>query len=314
MSDMDGKCEKVFDVMVDENRVLNTLGKMEYYLNNHNSILCSVSGGSDSDIIVHMIAIYFRKYLDKIHFVFVNTGLEYQATKDHLDYLEYVYRIKIDRIRGMSVVTAVRQYGAPIISKEHSHHIKSFCNDAPSAIKKVMGLLPNKSHFNFTEKPRALAIACKERGIKISDMCCNKSKKEPLAHYCKANDIDLSITGERRAEGGQRAIKHSSCFEPNTSHGYDKYMPLFFWDDDTKAWYKEQEGIQYSDCYEVWGMTRTGCVGCPFNSKVGAELQIIKEHEPNLYKACLNVFGESYRLMDEFHIRRVPILKGLEEE
>lgn len=300
--------------MADESIILNTLGKMEYYLSNHESILCSVSGGSDSDIIVHMICTYFRQYLSKIHFVFVNTGLEYQATKDHLTYLEGRYNIQIERIRGMSVVTAVRKYGVPIISKEHSHHIRSFCNDAPSAIKKVMGLLPNKSHFNFTEKPRKLAIACKERGIKISDMCCNKSKKEPLQKYCKQHKIDLSITGERRAEGGQRATKHSSCFEPNTSHGYDKYMPLFFWDDKTKQYYKERESIRYSDCYEVWGMKRTGCVGCPFNSKIGAELKLIKKYEPKLYKACMSVFGDSYRLMDEFNIRRTPILVGLEEE
>lgn len=296
--------------MVDEARINNTMGKMGYYLETHKSIMVSVSGGSDSDIIVHIICTYYRDYLPKISFVFVNTGLEYQATKDHLDYLEYVYRIKIDRIRGMSVVTAVRKYGVPIISKEHSHHIKAFCNDAPSAIAKVMGQLPNKSRFNFTEKPRNLAIACKERGIKISDMCCNKSKKEPLMKYAKQIHADLSITGERRAEGGARASKHQSCFEANTSHGYDKYMPLFFWDDDTKAWYKEQEGIQYSDCYEVWGMTRTGCVGCPFNSKIGDELKIIKDYEPNMYKACMNVFGESYRLMDEFNIRKKRILEG----
>lgn len=31
-------------------------------------------------------------------------------------------------------------------------------------------------------------------------------------------------------------------------------------------------------------------------------------------KVCLNVFGESYRLMDEFHIRKIPILEGLEDD
>lgn len=51
-------------------------------------------------------------------------------------------------------------------------------------------------------------------------------------------------------------------------------------------------------------MKRTGCVGCPFNSRVGEELAVIKEHEPKMYTACMNVFGESYRLMAEFHVHR----------
>lgn len=60
-------------------------------------------------------------------------------------------------------------------------------------------------------------------------------------------------------------------------------------------------------------MKRTGCVGCPFNSKVGHDLENIRKYEPNMYKACMNVFGEAYRLMDEFHIRRKPILAGLDQ-
>lgn len=88
-------------------------------------------------------------------------------------------------------------------------------------------------------------------------------------------------------------------------------MPLFYWDDDTKQYYKEHEGIVYSDCYEVYGMKRTGCTGCPFNSRANEELKFMQEYQPNLLKACLNVFGVAYRLMDEFKVRRVPILKDI---
>lgn len=64
----------------------------------------------------------------------------------------------------------------------------------------------------------------------------------------------------------------------------------------------------YSDCYEVWGMKRTGCVGCPFDSRIGDELKTIKKYEPQLYKACMNVFGASYELMDKFEVRKRKIL------
>lgn len=106
--------------MVDLQRINNTLGKMNYYLATHNSICVSVSGGSDSDLIVHIIARYFRQYLEKIHFVFCNTGLEYRATLRHLDELEEKYNISIDRIRGKSVVSVVKQDGIPIICSGRS--------------------------------------------------------------------------------------------------------------------------------------------------------------------------------------------------
>lgn len=57
-------------------------------------------------------------------------------------------------------------------------------------------------------------------------------------------------------------------------------------------------------------MTRTGCVGCPFNSKAATELLLIKQYEPKLYKACINVFGDSYRAMDKCLSRQPKIFPG----
>ena len=108
---------------VDFSRINNTLGKLAYYLETHDSICVSVSGGSDSDIIVHIIATYFRNHLNKIHFVFANTGLEIQATLDHLDYLESKYQIQIERVKGMPIPTAVKKYGVPLVSKNASEFL-----------------------------------------------------------------------------------------------------------------------------------------------------------------------------------------------
>ena len=85
-------------------------------------------------------------------------------------------------------------------------------------------------------------------------------------------------------------------------------MPLWWWSNDVKAVYKQTEGIRYSDCYEVYGMKRTGCVGCPFNLNIAKELQAMYEYEPRLFKACMNVFGQSYELMDRFKCRRKKCL------
>ena len=75
-----------------------------------------------------------------------------------------------------------------------------------------------------------------------------------------------------------------------------------------KAVFKAAEGIRYSDCYEVYGMKRTGCCGCPFNVDIADDLQRMYEHEPKLFAACMKVFGQAYELTDRFNCRRKKCL------
>ena len=293
--------------------VSDTMLNMEMRLASHNSICVGVSGGSDSNVIVHMIATEFRKYLPKIHFVFSNTGLEYKATLRHLDYMEERYDIKIDRIKpdkGNGVVSVVRREGVPILSKAFSKEVQCAQKGQQWAIKR-MYRTKQESDYAYSDKVKKMAHYLLENNIKVSSKCCDLSKKKPYYEYLKNINADLTITGERRCEGGQRATAHKGCFEKGDKH--DKYMPLFYWDDKTKKWYKEHEGIVYSDCYEVWGMKRTGCVGCPFNGYIGEDLKIIKKYEPNLYKACMNVFGESYNIMEKFEIHRHAIFTDYDQ-
>ncbi|MBP0987371.1 MAG: phosphoadenosine phosphosulfate reductase family protein [Oscillospiraceae bacterium] len=278
--------------------LFHTGSKLIEYFSSHNNILISVSGGSDSDCIVHLVCTYFPEYLPKLHFVFVDTGLEFKATKRHLDDLETKYDISIDKIRGISVVTAVRKYGIPILSKEKSEYISGYCRDVPCYVKKVK----QTGRFGFSDKQRKLAEYIKQNGIRVSKQCCYYSKKKPLYKYFRENDIDLNVTGERKHEGGQRASSHKSCFEEQKKA--NKYMPLLWWSDSVKAIFKDAEGISYSDCYEVYGMKRTGCCGCPFNLEIAEDLQAMYFYEPNLYNACMSVFKQSYELTDRFQCRK----------
>lgn len=288
--------------------IVRTFRKIEEHIGSHERISISVSGGSDSDCIVHLICTYFPEYLDKCKFVFVNTGLEYDATKRHLCDLEAKYGIQIDRIRGMSVVTVCRKYGFPIISKMKSHMLGQYVDGKKWPVDYIFGDKINTfNSFNFTEGQKQLALYLKENNIKVSRECCTYSKKKPLSDYQTEHHIDLIVTGERKAEGGQRAIAHESCFEEH-KNGEHKYMPLWWWSNETKRIFKETEGIRYSDCYEVYGMKRTGCCGCPFSINIADDLQAMYRYEPMLYRACMAVFGQSYELMDRFHCRRKKCL------
>ena len=66
-------------------------------------------------------------------------------------------------------------------------------------------------------------------------------------------------------------------------------------------WYKEYHNIRYSDAYEVYGLTRTGCCGCSISAKAIQDLELIKPYEPKLYKAAWNVFGDSYRYRQQYN-------------
>ena len=284
-----------------------TCRKIEEHIGSHERPCISVSGGSDSDCIVHLICTYFPEYVEKCRFVFIDTGLEYDATKRHLLDLQSKYGIKIEKIRGQSVVTATREYGIPILNKSRSEDIYYYMRGKQWAIDRIDGAKKAGTRYEYSANMIAMIHYAKENGIKIASRCCDKSKKEPIKRYIKEHALDLNVTGERKAEGGQRASNHKSCFEEHKD-GIHKYMPLWWWSNDVKAAFKAAEGIRYSDCYEVYGMKRTGCCGCPFGIDIADDLQIMYEYEPKLFAACMNVFGLAYELTDRFNCRRKKCL------
>lgn len=138
--------------------------------------------------------------------------------------------------------------------------------------------------------------------FKISAKCCDCCKKD-VAHRIQ-KDFDMVITGERRDEGGMRSVPRKDntamCFT-ETADGKYRLRPLYYVSDADKAWYKEYYGIKYSDAYEVYGLTRTGCCGCPISYKAVADLEKIKPFEPTVVKAAWNIFGDSYRYRQAYN-------------
>lgn len=197
-----------------------TFRKIEEHIGSHESIMVSVSGGSDSDCIVHLLCTYFPEYLEKCHFVFGDTGLEYNATKCHLDELEEKYGIKIDRVKGKSVVWAVRTYGVPILNKYKSHVIEAYQHGLPYAERYIFEEGAVRYHvMTFTEKQKEMVRYVKENNIPISDKCCDVSKKKPLLEYAKKHNTDLNVTGERRAEGGGVRLHISPALKSKAKAG-----------------------------------------------------------------------------------------------
>lgn len=114
----------------------------------------------------------------------------------------------------------------------------------------------------------------------------------------------MVITGERRDEGGMRSVPRKDntalCFGQQ-SNGQYRLRPLYYVSDKDKQWYKEYYSIKYSDAYEVYGLTRTGCCGCPISYKAVDDLEKIRPFEPNVVKAAWNIFGKSYEYRAKYN-------------
>lgn len=142
--------------------------------------------------------------------------------------------------------------------------------------------------------------------FKISAKCCDYCKKQ-VAHSIQ-KDYEMVITGERRAEGGMRSVPRSESWSQNntmcfseTSSGQFRFKPLYYVSDKDKEWYKENFGLRYSDAYEVYGLKRTGCCGCPISYRAVDDLELIRPYEPNVVKAAWNIFGKSYEYRQKYN-------------
>lgn len=300
--------------------VLKAALKSKAILARHSRIAVSISGGADSDVLLDLVE--RTKGNRNVRYIWFNTGLEYQATKDHLVYLENRYQIEIERIRAEKPVPyCVHEYGVPFKSKFVSEMLgrfqdNDFCfEDRP--FDELLKEYPNcrealrwwcndhvmntdyPSRFNISRNPwlKEFLIA-NPPPFKVSNNCCTYAKKEVSHRFTNENNIDLNVIGVRQAEGGVRAAT-KTCFSEG-EHS-DTFRPIFWFTDEDKRYYDETFGIVHSDCYTKYGLKRTGCVGCPYGKNIEEELAATKENEPRLYKACWNVFGEAYEYTRAFN-------------
>ena len=301
-------------------------------LKEHPNAICSYSGGSDSDIMIDMIE-QARKLFDlpPIKYVFFNTGLEMKATKDHVREVAKKYGVEIEEIRPkIGIVQATRQHGVPFVSKIMSAGLNewqkkgvplSIADEYAEAEDKAAKRQELRERYPHCESVINFLCCCNSDGeprpniqlvinsskymldfikdtppdFNISAKCCDYCKKQ-IAHKVQ-KDYEMIITGERRDEGGMRSVPRKDntalCFGEQ-ANGQFRLRPLYYVSDADKAWYKEYYGIRYSDAYEVYGLTRTGCCGCPISYKAIDDLEKIRPYEPNVVKAAWAIFGKSY--------------------
>lgn len=303
---------KIHGYPADENREAFTL---------YPKIMTSISGGSDSDVMLDLIE-RIGYPLSEMHYVFFDTGLEFDATKRHLTYLEEKYGIHIDRRKAkIPVPIGIQKYGYPFLNKQvsvwiHRLQLHNFTwEDKPfeelyaqfprckAALRWWCNAWGENSRLNISRNKwlKEFMIA-HPPDFPISDGCCNGAKKATAHQIEKEINPDLSMQGIRKAEGGARATAHATCFD-KVFGGCDQLRPIFWLKAADKRAYEQAFDVTHSDCYSVYGLDRTGCACCPFGKYFERELAAAEKYEPKLFKAANKVFGKSYeytRMYKEF--------------
>lgn len=305
----------------------------------HPKAICAYSGGADSDILIDLIEQTRNAFhLPPVKYVFFNTGLEMQATKDHVNAAAEKYGVEIETVRPkISIVNAARKYGIPFVSKIMSKGLSQWqkknipltiADEYAQAEDKAAKRKELKERYPKCEATINFLCCCNSAGeprpniqlvinsskymldfikecppdFKVCAKCCDYCKKQPAYNIQK--DYEMIITGERRDEGGMRSVPRkdnsSLCFT-ETSGGKFRLRPLYYVSDKDKAWYKDFYHIRYSDAYEIYGLTRTGCCGCPISYKAVSDLEKIRPYEPNVAKAALAIFGKSYEYRQKYN-------------
>lgn len=199
----------------------------------HPNAICSYSGGSDSDIMLHLIETVRKIFnLPPIQYCFFNTGLEMEATKRQVRKMEELYGIKIALHRPKkNIVQATREYGQPFVSKIMSAGLEgiqkkniplSIAAEYADAEDKVAKRAELKKRYPGCETTINFLCCCNSKGeprpdiqlvinsskhmldfikenpipFKVSNKCCDYCKKQ-VAHSVQKS-FDMVITGERR--------------------------------------------------------------------------------------------------------------------
>lgn len=281
-------------------KTIERYGEDNFYL--------SFSGGKDSTVLHFMLD---EALPNSIPRVFMNTGIEYAHTVEHVRNLaESDKRILILNSK-VNIKRMLETEGYPFKSKFHADMVNRYQKKGHSktTLQYFKGIKANGEHASakFVCPEKLKYQFSKEFQLKLSAQCCTKLKKEPLHEYEHESNRHVAIIGTRREEGGIRSI-HEGCILTDSKGNLIKFKPLTPVNDEFMDWYIETRNIELSKLYyPPFNFIRTGCKGCPFALNLEKELKTMEEYLPNERKQCEFIWKpvyEEYRKLN-YRLHRI---------
>lgn len=246
----------------------------------------SFSGGKDSTVLHYLIDLALPN--NKIPRLYINTGIEYADVVNFVrEMAEADERIKIIN-SGVNIKKMLEENGYPFKSKEHSLKVHYY----------QRGLMP-KYVSNYISRGKKFGCPIKllyqfekDFCLKISDLCCHKLKKDVAKKWFKENNKQITLTGMRNEEGGQRANKGCTVFRNGKLL---KFHPLMTMKENFVDIFVLKNNIKLCKLYyQPYNFKRTGCKGCPFSLDLQEQLDVMEHLLPKERKQCEAIWKPVY--------------------
>lgn len=248
----------------------------------------SFSGGKDSTVLHYLLDEALPG--NRIPRLFADTGIEFRAIVDFVNNLkEKDDRIVILKPR-VNIKKMLEAEGYPFKSKKHALNVARFQ-------KRGMQNYVKRYYEGTTVRadmrcPQILKYQFEqELPFKISDVCCDRLKKDPLKDYQKEHNKPYSIIGLRIEERGRRAFTKCMVWRG----GKLRFHPLAVTTEEWINWYIEKRGIQLCKLYSPpYNFERTGCKGCPFAVHLQDQLEVMQAFFPKEREQCEIIWKPVY--------------------
>ncbi len=250
----------------------------------------SFSGGKDSTVVSALLDLAIPD--NKIPRVFINTGIEYskivEFVKEKASQDDRFILLKPTK----NIKEILEKYGYPFKSKSHSHFLAIYQKSGLGTA--VNNYLKGYERYNIFKCPEKLKYQFTDSfDIKISEKCCFKLKKEPIAKWQKANNKPITMTGMRGAEGGARSL--ITCIITDKDKNLVKFHPLAPTTDEWENWFIDKYQVKLCDLYyPPYNFTRTGCKGCPYSLTLQKDLETMEQYLPNERRQCEIIWKPIY--------------------
>jgi 3'-phosphoadenosine 5'-phosphosulfate sulfotransferase (PAPS reductase)/FAD synthetase len=276
--------ENIFYLVLDE-WVRFTKGKF----------VVSISGGIDSTLLLYLVR---RKY-PNTRAVFVNTLLEHPGNVRQILRCENVDTV----YPKLLYPDIIKYYGYPVVSKKVSRFIRD-CQNASKNNEATVNLRLTGYNRKGDYCSAQILPQCHryliDAPFKISEQCCDITKKKPLNKYAKDNGC-LPIIGSMASEGNGREkdILLHGCNAYDIEHPVSR--PLYHFTKQDILYGIKKYNLSYSWAYGniiesehglvTTGETRTGCLYCLFGihlEKSPNRIERMKITLPKHYNTCVN--------------------------
>lgn len=268
---------------------------IEWYQHWEGQVYVSFSGGKDSTVLLDLA----RRIYPDLPAVFSDTGLEFPEIRKFVASIKNVERV----VPEMRFDKVVSEYGYPIIGKKQARFIRDLKNDTGNnevtKNMRITGL--NKNGVMCPSMKLAKKwLYLKDAPFKISEQCCDITKKKPLKQYEKRTGRH-PIVGTMCEESDMR----EKIWISSGCNAFDAKRPIStpmaFWTEQDVLHYLKDFNIPYCSVYgdivedddgqlSTTGEHRTGCMFCMFGVQFDKEpnrFQRMKVTHPKQYEYCM---------------------------